>query len=682
MTSVNHTRTAAMKRLLGDLRELKESAISGISAIPLEDNLFEWHCNIICNDVPFHVILFIPEQYPFKPPSADFLPFGLTSPYGAYKTGTKGMNFCLSILSDYENYHNEWRDEQGFNWSPSYTIQTILINIASFLSQYNAGEKGTNRELLTDPKLKCEDCGHTTETPFPPLLEPVTTDSAGASTSSCSPPCLPAITCYVSRQRYDANSRPESTDDIYGFGLDYHGPNKRKFWSSPCEVLTLKAFKNMKEANYVRSSTNEEITHFLPLVINENQADCIQEEFENSLKTIFQDLSLHLRISKKPKIEEWVVDFLPNVMATTIEDFCGALEGSGTLLAGFFQLHRLFLWAVNTYPSLQDMIDQKIQAFLDDPLTRHKARCPYLEEWLMLLTVTSKFSWRNVSCVFLSEARRRNVLQLVQENHRLGDSSEDKSYLLENTFNMTNKEKRRLIVQVAFINVARPSGLSMEEIVQRLDNNLGFPSTEMEAEIRHALKMCRDVKTYSDWYMMLKLETPSEETIHRQLLDAVEYAIRTTGYHSKSRAKSNGWSRLIEKRKRQQKKAKKEAKELNRNVSVTCEFAPKHVWQALLEERTERLKKAISDVCPDFRDRSLKAACALEHVEAMDVDGSEQQDKNEGQGNGFLEDDRPNLRPELSLKRLRSFKEMRHSELFHGTVSVGRPRRIMSCLRF
>lgn len=345
-----------MKRLLADLRELKESATPGISAIPLEDNLFEWHCNIICNDVLFHVILFIPEEYPMKPPSADFLPFGLMGPYGAYKSGRKGMNFCLSILSDYEGLHSEWRNEEGFNWSPSYTIQTILINLVSFLSQNNTENRGDNHKLLTDPELKCGDCGHATATPFPPLLEPAQTDTVDSSMPSCSTLHQPAITCYVSRQRCDENTGPESSDDIFGFGLDHHCPGKRKFWSSPCEMVTRKAFENMKKLNFARSSTNEEITHFFPLVINKNQAECIQEEFEKSLK----DLDLCCA-RNKARIEEWIMDFLPNVMATTIEDFCGALEGSGTLLAGFFQFHRLFLWAVDTYPSLQDMIDQKIQ---------------------------------------------------------------------------------------------------------------------------------------------------------------------------------------------------------------------------------------------------------------------------------------------------------------------------------
>lgn len=185
---------------------------------------------------------------------------------------------------------------------------------------------------------------------------------------------------------------------------------------------------------------------------------------------------------------------------------------------------------------------------------------------------------------------------------------------------------------------------------------------------------------------MLKLEVPSEETIHRQLLDVVELAINTKGYHSKTRALSNGWSRLIKKRKLQQEKnkreAEKEAKKLSRNPSATCEFAPKHVWQALIEERSDRLKKAISDVCPAFRDRCLQAARAAGHVEAMDVDASESQDKHEDHENGCSVDKRPNFRPELSLRKLRSFKEKKHSELFHGTVQVGRPRRIMSCLEF
>ena len=83
----------------------------GVSAAPLEDNIFEWHCNFegpkgsSWEDTIFHVVLFFPENYPAKSPSAEFLPKSFRPIGGAQKEGKKGTQVCLSIFSDFATYH-------------------------------------------------------------------------------------------------------------------------------------------------------------------------------------------------------------------------------------------------------------------------------------------------------------------------------------------------------------------------------------------------------------------------------------------------------------------------------------------------------------------------------------------------------------------------------------------------
>jgi ubiquitin-protein ligase len=81
----------------------------------------------------FHVILFFPPEYPAKSPSAEFVPKAFQPVGGATMEGTKGTKVCLSIFSDFAFIHKEWANEKGTGWSPSYTVQTVLLNLLSFL---------------------------------------------------------------------------------------------------------------------------------------------------------------------------------------------------------------------------------------------------------------------------------------------------------------------------------------------------------------------------------------------------------------------------------------------------------------------------------------------------------------------------------------------------------------------
>ncbi len=71
--------------------------------------------------------------------------------------------------------------------------------------------------------------------------------------------------------------------------------------------------------------------------------------------------------------------------------FSGTQHASDNHLAGYFSLHRLFLWAIITYPEIQEKIDNKLTEFIDNEDMRSKNKCPHIGEWLMLLSGSSKY---------------------------------------------------------------------------------------------------------------------------------------------------------------------------------------------------------------------------------------------------------------------------------------------------
>ena len=95
---------------------------------------------------------------------------------------------------------------------------------------------------------------------------------------------------------------------------------------------------------------------------------------------------------KRAGVDDMVIKTIPNLMSATVVEFSkGTQHTSDNHLQGYFALHRLFLWAINTYPDLQDKIDTRLANFIDDQALRKKNKCPHIGEWLMLLAGSAKY---------------------------------------------------------------------------------------------------------------------------------------------------------------------------------------------------------------------------------------------------------------------------------------------------
>jgi len=165
----------ARHRLRKDLLELQRDGICSVAALPLEQDIFEWHVNIKPNDgvysgVYFHLIMKFPKDYPASPPTVEIkTPISHPNIFGSW--------LCLSMIKKY----TAKIPYEG--WSGAYSVSSILMQLQSFLfaekidqdygGQANAqlSDQDVVRSLETCKTLKCA-CGHSHDTPWPPVKGP------------------------------------------------------------------------------------------------------------------------------------------------------------------------------------------------------------------------------------------------------------------------------------------------------------------------------------------------------------------------------------------------------------------------------------------------------------------------------------------------------------------------------
>lgn len=158
----------AQRRLTRDLQELADRSweLPTVSALPLEDNILEWHCNIVGvgdhEGIVLHLKLLFPETYPHQPPEV-VLMSKVCHPH------VFGDHLCMDMLEEGQWSDAQERDAEFTGWSTCYSVFSILMQLQAFLFDGGNNEQKTRRAAA-----RCECfCGHGRDRVYPPLPEPM-----------------------------------------------------------------------------------------------------------------------------------------------------------------------------------------------------------------------------------------------------------------------------------------------------------------------------------------------------------------------------------------------------------------------------------------------------------------------------------------------------------------------------
>lgn len=261
--------------------------------------------------------------------------------------------------------------------------------------------------LELSKKFKCKQCSHTYVKPYPEM-----SSEDGTTTEKIE---QMQIVDYVSKERFKATAKPKGRAELFGYGLIVSGPAHRPALTTPCEFISGESFYGMQASEgkvmrfprfrlhlnassclnpsfQVKSIMKEDLSFFLPLYISKSHGEEIKATFEECMRSIGKILPGCKRASTP--LEDVILKVIPNLMAATVVEFSkGTQHASDNHLQGYFALHRLFLWALDTYPDLQESVESRLGKFIDDPDNRVKKACPHIGEWLMLLSGSKKYTY-------------------------------------------------------------------------------------------------------------------------------------------------------------------------------------------------------------------------------------------------------------------------------------------------
>eukprot|EP01083_Nonionella_stella_P282991 963137_1 len=157
----------ALARLCRDFQECLDNPLPGVTAAPIsENNYFNWHCNVRgfpgsdfegCN---FHLAIKFPNTYPRNSPRVSLMT------YMRHKN-VYGEWICLDMLENdwIADLPTEKKSDLFTGWSSAYSVQSVLLQLQSFLFQkdkfYSQTAIAISQSSARD--FKCHTCNHTND---------------------------------------------------------------------------------------------------------------------------------------------------------------------------------------------------------------------------------------------------------------------------------------------------------------------------------------------------------------------------------------------------------------------------------------------------------------------------------------------------------------------------------------
>lgn len=476
--ALSERREYARRRLRYDLAECKENPLTTVAATPLDEkDLLTWHCNITGAEGTdfdgyfFHIEILFPDDYPRSGPRAKVLT-------QIHHQNVSGDRLYLDLLDN----AGHGRHDYGTGWSAAYTVQSILIQLQSFLFEEDKISR-VDDSRANAKAFVCEACGHTNDVPYP---RPLLSDEAENKVSNTSSESEDELEEVKSAEPTNAPSSPSGApvkfvgdfgnipllkdvpDDVFQVIFSMFPSNGRTARSLMslserfARIITLRVdvdrIKKELTCFYSKRPFTEEILglgmrvdRFRNGMIKlihptldllgydafhvQGQRHGVWKERLDHLLPLYLNKAhgersiefagkamKEIARSRADDLVWSVLTVIPNLMNTmVVKTMNGGLHESVVALQGYCYFYQLFLAFCERHPEIQEEAERRIEQFVEDEDKRTKQACPALGPWICLLMVSERYFWRDekVASAYLNENFDRNVRWIVKKYPKL-----------------------------------------------------------------------------------------------------------------------------------------------------------------------------------------------------------------------------------------------------------------------
>ncbi|RHY17673.1 hypothetical protein DYB25_004092 [Aphanomyces astaci] len=375
---------SAYKTAFRHYTQYLKAPIPGVSISQLEANKFHVNTKVLqgpYEGIVVHWELTIPESYPHTPP------FGQMASGYAFNSNHHhhvfdGSGICCDVLGNF-NYMHE--SASGFSgWTPAANFTTLMIYLQPFFADPDgmiASGDTIKRLRVMDEEYVCNECGHSTKSPLPPLDQQCddsnsTTPEHERESTKLTPEQARAqreIACPVM-----GLSIIDDPTMCMGYPLRLRQARTLEVELFP-EFLSYTAFEQAKNARgcAMRTSTGHDYTHWLPIFLTPAHFSTHQALHK-----------LSFAIDRNHSVS--LVDLLVKTMnKQVLAVMNGSSHESESAIVAYANLLRLLRHVLSMHPNLQTELDSSVRRFITSPNRRTKTHVPDLGEFYVKLCVST-----------------------------------------------------------------------------------------------------------------------------------------------------------------------------------------------------------------------------------------------------------------------------------------------------
>jgi ubiquitin-protein ligase len=364
----------SLQRLMHDYNEItkQEVPIPGVSALPLNNNFYEWHGNVkastnnVYKGAVLHFKLVFPKDYPISPPTVYLLNTDLKHP-----NVMPDKRICIDIFEKAQGSYKGWKS--------GYTVLSILLQLQMFFFDVDENfltienKKQIQEEINAMAEFKCPLCKHRgSSNPYPDFPK-ITEQNTKLTQEQYKEAKKKEICCYHRKTNFEEGplglgisiSKIPRTGEIKGI--------------TPC--FDFVAFKTYTKERLRVAFNGEHFTHWFPLYFGVKK-----DEFLNSCTKAISMIA-------KGNTKEFKADLILKVMPKFFNYIClnimsEKVHNSSRAIEILMYVYRILIMLAQTYPEFKSEVNKKLEEFIKNPECRIKEITPSLGDLLVMLSVS------------------------------------------------------------------------------------------------------------------------------------------------------------------------------------------------------------------------------------------------------------------------------------------------------